>query len=984
MGQGTQQVAGAAGDQFYVTHCTTADSVLNNPGYAVRASSSREADVLDAAFHYPPYELPIDMWKDLPRVEDAPRRLARTEDPDEGVWVVHSAYLAKDTVDRDRSYFSHLLLLPFANPLDVLRSWGAEGWVKSYPQGADKKLPGGARLPVGTLVNDDTLTAFLGDNPPGPTVLSAAVCPARLRGPARERRDLFARMLQALLVYTAVENESRRRLYIHAEPGVIALLLYGAIRLLPPSVTENLTFSTFEPYHRNLRDYKLADVVGTYLGGPDRWLDPDLGTTRGVALDTFDLDGKFRRSSPELRSPLASSLPEGVSDLIELAIRGEWNLLSGVRQAVGGEPDGLRKAGKALARERGLIRVDDETAGIDELIKLQEDKVAADELMQPPRVDKVWKVVKKHLPRPEVRKAFTKLIAQPERVKELWEEGFEAILKEDFRKWDLHWTVLREAIGPEELRKLLNKVVGSEKNEGRLVRLSTEVRSRLRTVCAEVGLMSPRSLLVPVGLGEVESLLASTPECAGYSAFVLMGKDELGWLDHIPALERPQMRKRAREYLYTAPAAALAAYVHAARDYLDSNSYFLDVLFKSYSPSAAKLMDKLLSVSTLESGDWLKLCKSVKLTQEKWGEYLLEKDRLASLLFGLRSEEGGKEVWDAYLGSLTPALISPDLIEVQPGDDPQVIHNWERNVHNHLRIAAERLTKAGVKLAPALPEGGVAKLFAANNLIKWVDDPASAERDGSEEVKHACAIFEVDPLLLVSVAYRRGGFDQCDPEGDSESLEPIVALFRTCFPVDASFNTASRATREVIRLSHDCPVQTRGALQAVLLHSCVPDIHYQSLLHATWQEPLHPYAIALLNEWISRGVKRGAPKYAAPAGPLEAAPVVEAPFADDEENEESSVPEPVIQKRGRRKGKSRGKGSNLGTWLTIVVLAAGAIGLVIVAARKLGNANEAPPTQPDKPKIEKPPPLPKIDSKVNPNEPSKGGKNAMDKDKTDK
>ena len=49
------------------------------------------------------------------------------------------------------------------------------------------------------------------------------------------RRELFARFLHALLLRSSEENESRRRVYVHAEPGVIALLLYGAVRLLPPA-----------------------------------------------------------------------------------------------------------------------------------------------------------------------------------------------------------------------------------------------------------------------------------------------------------------------------------------------------------------------------------------------------------------------------------------------------------------------------------------------------------------------------------------------------------------------------------------------------------------------------------------------------------------------------------------------------------------------------------------------------------------------------
>jgi formylglycine-generating enzyme required for sulfatase activity/Tol biopolymer transport system component len=336
------------GNQFYVTHCATADSVLNNPGFAVRAASTDDPKLLDAAFRFPPYELPIDSWKELPTPTDAPRRLARVAHPDGGVWVVHSSYLEKDTVDRDRSYFSHLTLMPSAGPAEVLRSWGASGWVKSYPPGAAKSLEPVTKLPVGKFVSDTALTAFLGEKSTGPTDLSVSVCPARLRGSTDERRELFARFLHAILLRAAEKNPDRRRLYVHAEPGLVALLLYGAVRLLPQGSTDHLTFSTFEPFHRNLRDYKLADVVGTYLGAPDRGLDPDLGTTRGIVLDTFSSD----RSSPELRRPLDEALPAGVRDLIDLATTGEWTFLPAVRHALGRDVSALHKAGAALARAR--------------------------------------------------------------------------------------------------------------------------------------------------------------------------------------------------------------------------------------------------------------------------------------------------------------------------------------------------------------------------------------------------------------------------------------------------------------------------------------------------------------------------------------------------------------------------------------------------------------------------------------------------------
>ena len=36
--------------------------------------------------------------------------------------------------------------------------------------------------------------------------------------------------------------------------------------------------------------------------------------------------------------------------------------------------------------------------------------------------------------------------------------------------------------------------------------------------------------------------------------------------------------------------------------------------------------------------------------------------------------------------------------------------------------------------------------FAANNLLKWVENPASAERDGPDEVAHACSTYDVEDL----------------------------------------------------------------------------------------------------------------------------------------------------------------------------------------------------------------------------------------------
>jgi hypothetical protein len=63
----TARAATLTGDQFYVTHCATADSVTNAPGYSVRAASATDdPGALREGLEYPPYELPLGMWKVSP------------------------------------------------------------------------------------------------------------------------------------------------------------------------------------------------------------------------------------------------------------------------------------------------------------------------------------------------------------------------------------------------------------------------------------------------------------------------------------------------------------------------------------------------------------------------------------------------------------------------------------------------------------------------------------------------------------------------------------------------------------------------------------------------------------------------------------------------------------------------------------------------------------------------------------------------------
>ena len=144
-------------------------------------------------------------------------------------------------------------------------------------------------------------------------------------------------------------DEPRARLFVHAEPGLVAMLLYAAVRLLPPAWTNGLTFSTFEPHHRGIQDYKLATVVGTYLGSAGEGLDADLTSARGFGLDTL----RPERSSAELTGPL----PPGLAELIDLAAAGEWELLADVHKLVGAGDDALGRVKRAVPLARAVSRL---------------------------------------------------------------------------------------------------------------------------------------------------------------------------------------------------------------------------------------------------------------------------------------------------------------------------------------------------------------------------------------------------------------------------------------------------------------------------------------------------------------------------------------------------------------------------------------------------------------------------------------------------
>jgi hypothetical protein len=928
------------GDQFYVTHCGTTDSVLDAPGYTVRAASvSRdEQGSLLLAIKYPPYELPLEMWKERPSRANAPRRLARTKHPDGGLWVVHSVYLEKDTMDRDRSYFSHMLNLSAADPAAVLRSWDALSWTKEYARGASKTLPRG-RLPVGTAISDDALAEFLSGTPNGPTELAVAVCPARLRASVEVRRELVARFLQALVL--AEQARDRDRLFVHAEPGLVAMLLYAAVRLLPPAWTANLTFSTFEPHHRGIQDYKLATVVGTYFGVPGKGLERELVSERGYGLDTIRPD----QSSDELSGPL----PPGIGELIDLAATGEWELLADVHKLVGAEASALEHVKKAVALARGVGRLNRGEPTTDDLLALRADPRGAEALARSAEV--VWPHVRAAaLTDPRVRAAFKDWLAQPDRLDEFRREAAKSLARGDLSGWDTRWAVVRDVTDVAQRKVQVEKV---QKNlDEYLPSMAFHARTRLREACAETGVWPDHHLLAPTSVEELNILL--TPqmpaEWQGYACFAVIGPDEKNWLLPGTAPFRKAMRDRARKFLFGAPVAALGSYARFARPYLDSDPVFLLGLFQPYTPACRPLMDRLLRTDALEPADWVKLIHAVNLYAGDWDGFLLEGDRLTRLLVALGGEGVGRDVWKGYLDELSPALLSPVL--APPGTDGSTVHVWERTVYAQLRQAAEELTASGVKLVHALPPGGAAKLFAATDLVKWVEDPGLAGKlTDYGEAAQVCQTFGVSPLDLLRAAYIKGGFTRLELPRDAVAFEPLVTLFRACYPTDLDFRRSSTAVTQWLALSESCPHQTRAAFQAHLVSNFVPKDWHRDILEEPRQVPFLPAADARIREGLAVPPRK-------PTGERYAKPAARS-SAEDDAAFASPATKRAKKERGPRSGgrrRRRDSDGSIWVWVAVAVIGIAAVIALIVIIQKLGGSKPTQPTAPDEPppaKIEK-------------------------------
>lgn len=898
----------AVGDQFYVTHCTTADSVTHSPGYSVRAASADAPEALTHALEYPPYEIPLEMWRDKPARSHTPRRLARTKNPAGGVWVAHSVFLDTDTMNRDRSYFTHLLSLPpTVDAASVLESWDADDWAKEYPQGAPKELTRAA-LPTGTKVTRAALAAFLGRSVGGSSDLATVVCPTRFRADPAGRRALAARFLKAvvLLAQARAAGSDRGRLFVHAEPGLVAMLVYAAARVLPPALTADLTFSTFEPAHRGLRDYALATVVGTYLGVPGKGLDDDLVTAHGFGFDAVHPE----KSSPELAE--GAPVPAGVSDLLDLAAAGEWELIDGVHKFLGSDP-ALDKVAATVPLARAAVRLTRGGLTGADLIALKRDRRGAALLKQ--REEKAWEFLKDAvLSDAALRAEFKDWVADPERLKVVRREACEALVRGDLDGWDQRWAVVREVSDAKQFQEQADR--GQKNLDRYLPTLPLPARDRVRAVCAGSGAWPDHHLLAPTSLDELDALLDSkvAPEWQGYTCFAVMGPDEKNWLLNTTQAHRPAMRERVRRHLSAASRPVLAAYLKHTRDYVSTMPGFLYDFLKPVRPESPNFLSRLIDAGAdvIDPADWVKLLSNLDIYGEKtpeWRGFLLKADNLAKLLGGMKAHPAAAGVWDGYTTLIGPKLIAGD--------------EWERVIYDQLTKARQILAAANVPVQDAVPPAGARKLRAADALLSVLANPAAAEALEPGQLLEAYRVFGTDPIDGLRGLYLRFHFAAVDLNTNPAPLRPFVAAFKSCFPVTHEYPSARNAVAAWVALSMSCPEPTRGAFQTLFIRDHVPVQWHANLLAEAPRIVLHPAAAAYIDEAI-------AATHARNTSFLDSDDPSPAPAPAKREAEERFESEATKSARGARRtnvARRRDAGMPGFVWAAVAVIA-----FVVVAA----------------------------------------------------
>jgi hypothetical protein len=810
--------------QVYVTHCLYDEGLQRKAGFGIRACSTSDPLLLRFCSEYPDYQTPSDLPNGELSPATAPRRLALVRMPGGRCAVIHSVHVPEQDRGRLNNYFTHVLVPQTTRAWRVLASWGSTDWVTHYPPEGDKNLPGLAELPRGERVNDEAVTAFLQPevSNAGET-LATLTCPPRLAEEAQKRRELVAWMLRGCqLVLQNGLTAPRTRLYIRAEPGLTALLLYAAARLLPEALALNLTFSTYEDAHRTLRLYRHAQIIGTYTADPNKDLDEEFFTRRGYALDTFS-----HRVSLELQAATEPVLDEW----IDLAGQGDWSSIDKVHSLLGRNNTSVVSFKEGLRAAKLSRRLATGQAQAQDLLELKRSRLGEPILEQQP--ERLWQAVREaSFSEPQLVKEFADLFRQ--HLPELEQQASQAVKFQSPEGWQpparLLWSVLKS--DPAKLGDAFVRVLPEPP-------YSPEQRFALLRELRDLPL-SPADQKLPLHMLVRD---VTTEELEQIARSDLPREWYVWALCY--AVVRPETREVAVKHLHGCDDPLFLTFWDQFGHLKDETQRraILAPLVATDEPARKLCFSRLLRNRCSLRPDTMEwLLQVLGAGRREWTEFWSRDDHLGCLIDIIR--EYGDEataIWARLCGKINQDVLFSG-------------HSFQQTLLLNLAAAKDRP-------GPTLP-ADVAQTIADWVLLRDHFEKASAlplaER---QPILDACNRRGVDPIRILAAYFRR--FIQ--PRGVNPAvLDDFAGFFHSFYLECATHQEFSSRLIGWLQVVEDSLVDERGAFQLYYLERWIP-------LEFRWQLAAEIFAAGKLQpaafEAIPRLTEPGSPGSFNPSAP---------------------------------------------------------------------------------------------------------------------
>jgi hypothetical protein len=777
--------------QLYITHCLYDEGLFRQAGFAPRASSTRDALLLRFAQEYPSFELPTGMTADDDAATGWLRRLALVRLPGGQKALIHSVALPAERHGRANDFFSHVLIAPALTPRNVLPLWASPDWATDCSAETAKDLPPLPALPAPGPVNDRAVTRFLKEELPIDEDLhdeedrpadEDVTYPSRLRQDTQHRRELLSLTLRGcLLALRAGSAGPGGRFFILAEPDLVALLLYGAVRLLPPHMVADLSFSTCEPLRHALRPNNLVQVVGIYPDPGGAEIDEAVFKGQGWFLDTF---------APRCSDELREENDPAIAEWIDLAVLGEWKIIDKVYNLLGNTGTTVVSFHRGLQAARLAQRLTSGKAEAADLLALKRSPWGPALLEQ--NREALWPLVREaSLRDPVILEEFRDLLN--EHIPELEQTLSEALRAVPPGEWQGTFRVLCTVLrsDPTRLRETLQRLLPPPP-------YTPAVRFGILHELEQLQLF-PVSQPLPF-----QSLLRHcTVEELRRFAQPELPRQWFVWALFY-AIVKPETQEEAVRLLHGSDDPLLAMFWEQFKLLKEESQRrpILAPLLAGKDGKAVLFFSRSLRVLPslrLETLQWV--LETLGAFSREWNDFWCSEDHLARLLELLRNlGDEARALWDRLHATIDP---EPLLL----GDASQ-------------RALVLNLAAARDRPGLPLPE------WAAQTVADWVFL--------REHFEKACAVPEHEQIEVLSACKRRGidfvpvlrrYFERFIlPQAPTPALLTDFAdFFHTFYPTGNTYQTAGARFLGWIDVVRVCPDEARRAVYSRLyLDHCVP------------------------------------------------------------------------------------------------------------------------------------------------------------------